>query len=124
MALAVDRYELGPVATNCYVVRTERGAPEAVVVDPGADATTLRLEIARMGTTVAGILVTHTHYDHIGAVADLAEATGAPVFVSEVEARVVANPDDYYPGMGIRPWQAETTLAGDETVELAGISFQ
>ncbi len=124
MALAVDRYELGPVATNCYIVRTERGAPEAVVIDPGADATTLRLEIARMATTVRGILVTHTHYDHIGAVADLAEATGAPVHVSEVEAPVLANPDAYYPGMGIRPWQAERTLAGDETIELAGISFQ
>jgi hydroxyacylglutathione hydrolase len=124
MALAVDRYELGPVATNCYIVRTERGAPEAVVIDPGADATTLRLEIARMSTTVGGVLVTHTHYDHIGAVADLAEATGAPVYVSEVEAPVLANPDAYYPGMGIRPWQAERTLAGDETIELAGISFQ
>jgi hydroxyacylglutathione hydrolase len=124
MALAVDRYELGPVATNCYVVRTERGAPEAVLIDPGADATTLRLEVARMGTTVAGILITHTHYDHIGAVADLAEPTGAPVYVSEVEAPVLANPDAYYPGMGIRPWQAETTLAGDETIELAGIEFQ
>jgi hydroxyacylglutathione hydrolase len=124
MALAVDRYELGPVATNCYVVRTERGAPEAVLIDPGADATTLRLEVARMGTTVAGILITHTHYDHIGAVADLAESTGAPVYVSEVEAPVLANPDAYYPGMGIRPWQAETTLAGDETIELAGIEFQ
>jgi hydroxyacylglutathione hydrolase len=124
MALAVDRYELGPIATNCYIVRTERGAPEAVVIDPGADATTLRLEIARMATTVAGMLVTHTHYDHIGAVADLAEATGAPVYVSEVEAPVLANPEAYYPGMGIRPWQAERTLAGDETIELAGISFQ
>jgi glyoxylase-like metal-dependent hydrolase (beta-lactamase superfamily II) len=124
MALAVDRYELGPVATNCYVVRTERGAPEAVLIDPGADATTLRLEVARMGTTVAGILITHTHYDHIGAVADLAEPTGAPVYVSEVEAPVLANPDAYYPGMGIRPWQAETTLAGDETIELVGIEFQ
>jgi hydroxyacylglutathione hydrolase len=124
MALAVDRYELGPVATNCYIVRTERGAPEAVVIDPGADATTLRLEIARMATTVRGILVTHTHYDHIAAVADLAEATGAPVHVSEVEAPVLANPDAYYPGMGIRHWQAERTLAGDETIELAGISFQ
>jgi hydroxyacylglutathione hydrolase len=124
MALAVDRYELGPVATNCYVVRTERGAPEAVLIDPGADATTLRLEVARMGTTVAGILITHTHYDHIGAVADLAESTGARVYVSEVEAPVLANPDAYYPGMGIRPWQAETTLAGDETIELAGIEFQ
>jgi hydroxyacylglutathione hydrolase len=124
MALAVDRYELGPVATNCYIVRAERGASEAVVIDPGDDATTLRLELARMGVTVAGILVTHTHYDHIGAVADLAEATGAPVYISEREAPVLANPDAYYPGMRIRPWQAETLLAGDETIELAGISFQ
>jgi hydroxyacylglutathione hydrolase len=61
MTLVVDRYELGPIGTNCYVVRTERGAGEAVVVDPGGDATTLRLEVARMGVTVAGILVTHTH---------------------------------------------------------------
>jgi hydroxyacylglutathione hydrolase len=124
MALAVDRYELGPVATNCYIVRAERGASEAVVIDPGDDATTLRLELARKGVTVAGILVTHTHYDHIGAVADLAEATGAPVYISEREAPVLANPDAYYPGMRIRPWQAETLLAGDETIELAGISFQ
>jgi hydroxyacylglutathione hydrolase len=124
MALAVDRYELGPIGTNCYIVRTERGAPQAVVIDPGADATTLRLEIARMGTTVAGILVTHTHYDHIGAVGDLAEATGAPVYISELEEPVLANPDAYFPGMGIRPWRAERTLAGDETIELAGIAFQ
>jgi hydroxyacylglutathione hydrolase len=124
MPLAVDRYELGPIATNCYVVRSERGAPELVVVDPGDDVTTLRLELARTGGTVAGVLVTHTHYDHIGAVADLAEATGAPVYISEIEARVLADPDAYYSGMRIRPWQAEHTLAGDETFVLAGIEFQ
>jgi hydroxyacylglutathione hydrolase len=124
MTLVVDRYELGPIGTNCYVVRTERGAGEAVVVDPGGDATTLRLEVARMGVTVAGILVTHTHYDHIGAVADLAEATGAPVYISQVEAAVLARPADYYPGHTIRPWEAEVQLAGDETIDLAGISFE
>jgi glyoxylase-like metal-dependent hydrolase (beta-lactamase superfamily II) len=124
MALAVDRYELGPIATNCYVVRTERGAPELVVIDPGDDATTLRLELARTGGTVAAILVTHTHYDHIGAVADLAEATSAPVYVSDAEAQVLADPEAYYPGMRIRPWQAEHALGGDETLDLAGIEFQ
>src|SRR2546423_1550497 len=45
----VDRYELGPIGTNCYIVRAERTAPEAVVVDPGGDAAQLRLELARMG---------------------------------------------------------------------------
>jgi glyoxylase-like metal-dependent hydrolase (beta-lactamase superfamily II) len=124
MTLVVDRYELGPIGTNCYVVRAERGATEAVVVDPGGDATTLRLELARMGVRVAGILVTHTHYDHIGAVADLAEATGAAVYISDVEAAVLASPADYYPAHRIRPWAAEVQLSGDETVDLAGISFE
>ena len=124
MSLVVDRYELGPLGTNCYVVRTERGAPDAVVIDPGADAVTLRLELARMGVTVACILLTHTHYDHIGAVADLAEATGAPVHVSELESPVLADPSAYYPGISIRPYEADVHLAGDETIELAGITFE
>ncbi len=79
MPPVVDRYELGPARTNCYVVRASRTASEAVVVDPGGGASQLRLELARIGARVAAILVTHAHYDHIGAVADLAEATGAPV---------------------------------------------
>ena len=124
MPLVVDRYELGPIGTNCYVVRAERGATEAAVIDPGGDAATLRLELARMGATCAAILVTHTHYDHIGAVADLAEASGAPVYVSEVEAPVLAQPADYYPGIQIRPYEADVLLAGDETLEAAGVSFE
>ena len=124
MTLAVDRYELGPVGTNCYVVRTSSTASEAVVVDPGADAAALRLELARLGTRCSAILVTHTHYDHIGGVADLAEGVGAPVHVSAAEAPVLAAPDQFYPGIAIRPWEAEVKLAGDETLELAGITFE
>jgi hydroxyacylglutathione hydrolase len=124
VTLAVDRYELGPVGTNCYVVRTSSTASEAVVVDPGAEAAALRLELARLGTRCSAILVTHTHYDHIGGVADLAEGVGAPVHVSAAEAPVLAAPDQFYPGMAIRPWDAEVKLAGDETLELAGITFE
>ena len=124
MSLAVDRYELGPIGTNCYVVRSERGAQQAVVIDPGADAGDLRLELAGLSTTCAAILLTHTHYDHIGAVADLAEGTGAPVYVPELEAPVLANPGAFYPGISIRPYAAAATLAGGETLELAGISFE
>jgi hydroxyacylglutathione hydrolase len=124
VSLAVDRYELGPVGTNAYVVRVSRTANEAVVIDPGGNAADLRLELARLGAACVGVLVTHTHYDHIGGVADLAEETGAPVYISETEAPVLARPDDFYPGIGIRPWDAEQKLAGDETLELAGITFE
>ena len=124
MTLAVDRYELGPVGTNCYVVRASASAAEAVVIDPGGNASELRLELARLGARCAAILVTHTHYDHLGAVADLAEGTGAPVHVSKTEAPVLARPDDVYPGIAIRPWGAEVELDGDETLELAGITFE
>jgi hydroxyacylglutathione hydrolase len=126
MSLAVDRYELGPIGTNCYVVRAQRGAPDAVVVDPGADAADLRLQLARSGARCAAILVTHTHWDHIGAVADLAEGTGAPVYAPDAESDVLQRADEVYGPLGvrIRPHSADVWLAGDETIELAGIEFE
>jgi hydroxyacylglutathione hydrolase len=124
VSLVVDRYELGPIGTNCYVVRGERGAPEAVVVDPGGDAAQLRLELARAGARCAGILITHCHWDHLGGVADLAAGTGAPVYMSAEEAPVLERPEDWFPGTGVRAYSPDVRLAGDETFELAGIAFE
>jgi len=124
MALAVDRYELGPIGTNCYVVRADRGAPEAAVVDPGDDAARLRLELARMGTRCAGILITHGHWDHLGAVADLAEGTGASVYMPERERVTLEDPRSVFPDVALRPWTPEVTLEGGEVLEVAGIGFE
>jgi hydroxyacylglutathione hydrolase len=126
MALVVDAFVLGPAQENCYVVRASRSAPEAVVVDPGDDAARLRLELSRAGADCAGILVTHCHWDHLGAVADLAEATGAPVYMAREEAPVLASPDDFYGALGIhiRPHTPDALLEGDERFELAGIEFE
>jgi hydroxyacylglutathione hydrolase len=123
MSLVVDRYELGPAGTNCYVVRTEDGAPEAAVIDPGADADRLRAELKRMQAACAGILVTHSHWDHLGAVADLAEHAGAHVYMPAIEAPVLAQPDAFYPDVSIRPYEADVLVEEGDTVELAGISF-
>jgi glyoxylase-like metal-dependent hydrolase (beta-lactamase superfamily II) len=126
VGLLVDTYVLGPARENCYVARSALGASEAVVVDPGDDAAGLRLELARTGARCAGILVTHCHWDHLGAVADLAEASGAPVYMAREEAPVLAAADDFYGALGlrIRPYQPDRLLDGDERFELAGIEFE
>jgi len=126
MSLAVDRHELGPIGTNCYVVRSDREATDAVVVDPGADAAQLRIQLARGGLRCVAILVTHTHYDHIGAVAELAEATDAPVYAPDGEANVLERPEDVYGPMGIhlRGRRPDVRLQGDETLDVAGIHFE
>ena len=111
MSLAVDRYELGPVGTNCYVVRREPSASEAVVVDPGADSQELPNECA-------GILITHSHWDHLGGVAALAERTGAKVYMPREEAPVLANPADWFPEVPLRPYMsAAGTLVASSRVE-------
>jgi glyoxylase-like metal-dependent hydrolase (beta-lactamase superfamily II) len=122
MPLAVDSYVMGPFQSNCYVVRAERGATEAAVVDPGDDPTPLRLELARMGAKPGGILVTHTDVDHIGGVAALADGTGAEVWApaDEVEALRAGMTRG---GFQVGAHDPAHTVTGGAQITVAGIAF-
>jgi glyoxylase-like metal-dependent hydrolase (beta-lactamase superfamily II) len=125
VSLAVDRYELGPIGTNCYVVRAHDRAHEAVVVDPGAEAPRLLTELAALETSCAAILITHGHWDHLGGVAELARETGAPVHMADDERLLLEDVNSFTPpGVELQPYSPDVTLQGNEALELAGISFE
>jgi glyoxylase-like metal-dependent hydrolase (beta-lactamase superfamily II) len=122
MPLAVDSYVMGPFQSNCYVVRADPGAPDAAIVDPGDDPTALLLELAGMGTTPRGILVTHTDVDHIAGVAALADASGAEVWApaGEVEDLRAGTPRGGFP---VAPHDPSHTVTGGDEITVAGIPF-
>ena len=125
MSLAVNRDELGPIGTNCYVVRAHDRAHEAVVVDPGADAPRILEELAALESTCAAILITHGHWDHLGGVAELAQATGAPVYMADDERLLLEDVNSFTPpGVELQPYSPDVALQGDEVLELAGMSFE
>jgi hydroxyacylglutathione hydrolase len=125
VSIVVDRYALGPLQTNCYVVRATRAASAAAVVDPGGNAAELRLELAGTGATCAAILITHGHFDHVGGVADLAEGTGAPVYMPEGERDRLERYPDFAPmGMPGRSYTPDHLLEGGETIDVADLSFE
>jgi hydroxyacylglutathione hydrolase len=116
---------VGPLAENAFLARAA-GAPEAVLVDPGDEAPRLLAAIEEAGVTLAAILLTHTHFDHIGAVAPVARATGAPVWCPELEAPVLADIDRYVPWPEFGPFEsydADHLVAGGEKLELAGLEI-
>ncbi|HEX6585858.1 MAG TPA: MBL fold metallo-hydrolase [Solirubrobacterales bacterium] len=120
----VRMFTVGQVAENCFLLRRD-GSDTAVVVDPGDEAERILEAIDQLGLTIEGVLLTHTHFDHIGAVAPVARATGAPVWCPEIEIQVLADINSFVPpGFGpFESYEADHTVSGGETLELAGMEI-
>lgn len=123
--LAVGMFTVGAIQENCYLVR-RADSDRAVIVDPGEEADRLLAGIEEAGVTLEAILLTHTHFDHVGAVAPVAKATGAPVYCPELETQVLADIMSYVPFPGFGPYEsyeADHTVAGGEHLSLAGLEI-
>jgi hydroxyacylglutathione hydrolase len=121
----VRTFTVGPMQENCFLFR-RGGSDHALVIDPGEEAERILGAIDALGVMVDAILVTHCHFDHIGAVALVAKATGAPVYVSEVERPVLADIMSYVPFAGFGPYEsyeADHVLHGGERLSLAGFEI-
>src|SRR5215217_2609339 len=121
----VRTFTVGPVQENCHIARRD-GADEAIVIDPGEEPARLLEAIDALEVDIAAILLTHTHFDHVGAVAPLARATGAEVWCPELEVPVLADIMSYVPWPGFGPFEsyaADHAVAGGERLELAGMEI-
>ncbi len=121
----VRTFTVGMVQENCYLFRRD-GSDRALLVDPGEEAPRLLAAIDELGVQLDAILLTHTHFDHVGAVAPVAKATGAEVWVPELEKPVLADINAYVPWPGFGPfesWDAEHTVTGGERLSLAGFDI-
>jgi glyoxylase-like metal-dependent hydrolase (beta-lactamase superfamily II) len=125
VSLDVEMLTVGPVAENCFIVRQE-GSGKALIVDPGEEPERILAALAETGAEAEAILITHCHFDHIGAVAPVAEATGAPVYCPRIEVPVLADIMAFVPWEGFGPfenYEADETVGGGETLELAGLEL-
>lgn len=124
MSLDVEMLTVGSIAENCFLLRRQ-GSDRVLIVDPGEEAERILAAAAEMGT-VEAILLTHCHFDHIGAVAPVAAATGAPVYCPVIEVPILADIMAFVPWEGFGPYEsydADETVAGGETLELAGLEL-
>jgi len=121
----VRMFTVGAVQENCFLVWAD-GGDRGVIVDPGEEAPRLLGAIEDASLTLEAILLTHTHFDHVGAVAPLARATNAPVYCPRLEVPVLQDINAFVPWPEFGPfesWDPEHTVEGGETLELAGLTF-
>jgi glyoxylase-like metal-dependent hydrolase (beta-lactamase superfamily II) len=129
-ALDVRSFTVGPVQENSYIVRAGAdaqpgGSKRALLIDPGDEPERLQRAIDELGVEIEAILITHCHFDHIGAVAPLARATGAPVYCPKLERPLLADIMSWTPpGFGpFESYEADHTLSGGERLNLAGLDI-
>jgi hydroxyacylglutathione hydrolase len=117
---------VGPVAENTFLVINDEADNAALLIDPGDDADNISQAIEETGADVKAILLTHTHFDHVGAVKPMVDKLGVEVWVPELERHILADINNFirFPGVGpFESYEAEHTVKGGEQLELAGFDI-
>lgn len=128
MAVRIESYALGPVMANCYLLYDE-SSRHGVVIDPGAEPNRVLSRIEELELQVEAILLTHAHFDHIGAVEPVRKKTGAPLYIHRDEGDWLTDPQKNGSGLwpGIEPIrcrEADHFLEGGESLTFFGRTFR
>ncbi len=112
----IQTLQLGELQTNCYLVSGDRD--DVIVIDPGDDAAALLAALD--GRHVAGVLITHAHFDHI---LGLSALPGAPIYVHEADAAAMTDPSRCLARASRRLLPATHTVREGQVIPLSGIEF-
>lgn len=123
--MIIETIPVGTLETNCYVIAGDAAGP-GVVIDPGDDSARVLSAAERLGIHIEKILVTHGHWDHIGALADMAEATGAEVLVHEQDAEYLADPNKNLSALVFerREGHADRTVEDGEVITVGDLEIR
>ena len=123
--MIIETVRVGPLETNTYIVAVD-GDRSAAVIDPGDEGGRILAAVEAAGLTVEKIILTHGHWDHIGAVAELVDATGAEVYVHEDDADSLTDPDKNLSGLVFerRESRADHTVTEGETIAVGELELR
>ena len=123
--MRVRAFTVGPFQENSFLLSRD-GSDRAVLIDPGDEPDLILGAIEHEGVTLDAILITHTDVDHVGAVAPVAKATGAPVYCPKLEVDRLRDIMAHAPMPGLGPYEGyepEHTVEGGERLQLAGFDI-
>lgn len=124
--LEIRKIVNGPIEENCWLAWSP-GAKEAVLIDPGAEPEKIQAEAAKAGVKVGLILATHAHFDHVGAVASLAQAFQCPFALHEADLPVLEVLEDmsaFYGLMGVQKPKVDRLIKGREKIGVPGLELE
>ncbi|MFC2012220.1 MBL fold metallo-hydrolase [Chloroflexota bacterium] len=123
--MIIERLEVGPFASNCYIVGDE-SSKEAMIIDPGDEADRIIKRVEDLGLEIKLIVLTHGHIDHIGAISEVKEATGAQVAIHADDAPMLQmrSPMGAMFGPPPRiPPAPDRLLKGGESLDIGSLRF-
>jgi glyoxylase-like metal-dependent hydrolase (beta-lactamase superfamily II) len=125
MNIDIMRLVVGPIRTNCYLIKNKL-SDGVIIVDPGGDEEVIENRMLAYHMKPVAILLTHGHFDHIGAVNQLKSRFGVKVYAYQDEKEVLERPDINLSSMFERPMsiKADVYLRDNEEFELDGIKFK
>ena len=121
----IKSFQLGPVGTNCYIITKN---DKSIIIDPGHNDERLLDYIKKENLNIDKILLTHGHFDHIAGVDMVRDATGAKVYIHELDNEMLPNPNKngsaLMMGMGIKIREADKFVYDGEKIDFEGSDIE